>query len=329
MHSTTRRLTVAIAIVVAFIIAATRAPAQEADWPRRTIRLIVNTAAGGAADTTSRIVSQKLADRLGATIVIENQPGASGRLGVQNLARAAPDGYTLGIITASSNAVTAALGMDLPYEPVASFAPVSLIGGSPYVLAVYPGTGFTSLADLVAAARAKPGQLNNATFGLESVGGMASVWLESLAGVQFNSIPYRSTAQAVVDVVSGRIDMQFGTLPPTVALIKDGRIRGIGLTGRKRVPALPNVPTFIEQGYPNFEAVLWQGIAAPAGTPSAIVARLNREMTAVLAMPEIQRALLEQGFEAEPGPPDAMLARLKNDISKWRAVVQRAKIGRP
>jgi tripartite-type tricarboxylate transporter receptor subunit TctC len=317
-----------LAALTLTLLTGTSASAQDA-WPTRNIRLIVNTAAGGAADTTSRIVSQKLSERLKTNIVIENQPGASGRLGVQNVARAAPDGYTLGIITASSNAVTAALGMDLPYEPVTSFAMVSLIGGSPYVLAVYPQTGFNTLADLVAAAKAKPGQLNNATFGLESVGGMASVWLESLAGVQFNSIPYRSTAQAVVDVVSGRIDMQFGTLPPTVALIKDGRIRGIGTTGRKRAAALPDVPTFIEQGYANFDAVLWQGIAAPAATPPAIIARLNQEMTAVLNMPDVKQALLDQGFEAEPGPPDTMLTRLKDDIVKWRAVVEKAKLAKP
>jgi tripartite-type tricarboxylate transporter receptor subunit TctC len=320
-----------VAALIATIVAATvpGARAEQADWPKRNIRIIVNTAAGGAADTTTRIVAQKLSDRLNATIVIENQAGAAGRVGVQSLARAAPDGYTLGIITASSNAVTAALGIDMPYDPVASFAPVSLIGGSPYVLAVYPGTGIKTLAELVAVAKAKPGQLNNGTFGLESVGGMASVWLESLAGVRFNSIPYRSTAQAVVDVVSGRIDMQFGTLPPTVALIKDGRIRGIGVTGLQRAAALPEIATFVEQGYPNFDAVLWQGIAAPAGTPPAIVARLNREMTVVLNMPEVKRALADQGFVAEPGPPDMLLARLKEDIVKWRAVVERAKVGKP
>jgi putative tricarboxylic transport membrane protein len=318
-----------LAVAVAVILAASAARAQNADWPRRSIRLIVNTAAGGAADTTSRIVAQKLTERLGWTIVIENQAGASGRLGVQMIARAPPDGYTFGILTASSNAITAALGMDLPYEPVASFAPVSLIGGSPYVLAVYPGSGITSLADLVARAKAKPGQLSNGTFGVESVGGMASIWLESLAGVRFNSIPYRSTAQAVVDVVSGRIDMQFGTLPPTVALIKDGKIRAIGVTGRNRAAALSDIPTFIEQGYPNFEAVLWQGIAAPAGTPTAIIDRFNREMTAVLTLPEVRQSLLEQGFDAEPGPPQAMEARLKDDIERWRAVVDNAKAAKP
>src|SRR5215212_4570087 len=141
-----------------------------------------------------------------------------------------------------------------------------------------------------------------------------AVWPETLAGVRFNSIPYRSTAQAVVDVVSGRVDMQFGTLPPTIALINDGRIRGIGVTGRDRAAALPAVPTFIEQGYANFEAVLWQGIAAPAGTPAAIIGRFNREMSAVLTLAEVRQSLLEQGFEAEPGPPEAMLARLKDDI---------------
>lgn len=322
------KISLPLAGAVAMILATSAAHTQDAQWPQRPIRLIVNTAAGGAADTTSRIVTQKLTERLGWTIVIENQAGASGRVGVQMTARAAPDGYTFGILTASSNAITAALGMDLPYKPVESFATVSLIGGSPYVLAVYPGTGITSLAELVATAKAKPGQLNNGTFGVESVGGMASVWLESLAGVRFNSIPYRSTAQAVVDVVSGRIDMQFGTLPPTVALIKDRRIRGIGVTGRKRAAALPDVATFIEQGYPNFDAVLWQGIAAPAGTPPAIITRFNREMTTVLNLPEVKQALLEQGFEAEPGPPELMLTRLKEDIERWRAVAAKANVGK-
>jgi tripartite-type tricarboxylate transporter receptor subunit TctC len=123
--------------------------------------------------------------------------------------------------------------------------------------------------------------------------------------------------------------MQFGTLPPTVALIKDGRIRGIGITGRNRVPVLPDVPTFIEQGYANFDAVLWQGIAAPAGTPPAIIARLNREMTEILRLADVRRALMEQGFEAEPGPPEMMLTRLKDDIVRWRAVVAKAKAGKP
>src|SRR5262245_55486214 len=216
------RILCALAAAVSLIVATSAARTLDADWPHRPIRLIVNTAAGGAADTTSRIVTQKLTERLGWTFVIENQAGAAGRAGVQMLSRAAPDGYTFGILTASSNAITAALGMDLPYKPVESFAPVSLIGGSPYVLAVPPGTGINSLADLVARAKAKPGQLTNGTFGLESVGGMASVWLESLAGVRFNSIPYRSTAQAVVGVVSGRIEMVVGVVEAA-----DGVVQGL------------------------------------------------------------------------------------------------------
>ena len=318
------------AFVFAALVAATLVPSlarAQDDWPSRNIRFIINSAPGGAADTTGRIVSQKLTERLSWTIVNENQPAASGRIGAAAVARAVPDGYTIGISTASTHSVAAAL-IDLPYDPVASFAHVSLIGSSPYVLAVYPGTSFRSLADLVAAAKTKPGQIGNATFGLESVGGMAAVWLETLAGVKFNAISYRSTAQAVVDVVAGRVDMQFGTLPPTVPLINEGRIRGIGTTGLKRAPALPDVPTFVEQGYANFDAVLWQGISAPAGTPRPIVERLNREITAILHLPEVQKALLDSGFEAEPGPPEAMLARLKDDIAKWRAVAEQAKIGK-
>ena len=317
------------ALMIAMIAAPLSSALAQGDWPQRNIRFIINSAPGGAADTTGRIVSQKLTERLGRTIVVENMPAASGRIGAASVARATPDGYTIGIITASTHSVTAALGIDMPYDPIASFAPISLIGSSPYVLAVYPGTGIKTIAELVAVAKAKPGQLNNATFGLESVGGMASVWLETLAGVKFNAIAYRSTAQAVVDVLSGRIDMQFGTLPPTVPLINDGRIRGIGVTSLKRAPALPDIPTFVEQGYPNFEATLWQGIAAPAGTPPAIIARLNREMTEILNMPDVKRALADQGFEAEPGPPDVLLTRLKDDIVKWRAVVEKAKVARP
>jgi len=300
------------------------AAAQEQPWPVRPIRLIVPSPPGSAADIVARVLGEELGARLGYRFVVENQTGASGRIGVQSLARAAPDGYRFGLITASTNAVSAAISPTLPYDPVKSFASVSLIGDSPYVLAINPTLAAFSVNELIALAKAKPGEIRNGTFGTESLGYLASAWFSSVAGVTLNQITYRSTAQAVLDLVGDRIDMQFATLPPTIPLIKEGTIRALATTGAQRTHVLPQVPTFSEQGMPALQVSLWMGFAGPAGTPAGIVSRLNSEMLKVLAIPRVNAALADQGFEATPGTPEAMMERIAHDVIEFRMVAEKA-----
>jgi tripartite-type tricarboxylate transporter receptor subunit TctC len=307
-------------LLLAVVFPAT-ASAQDAAWPSRPIRVIVPSTAGSAADILARIVGEELGERLGQRFLVEDQPGASGRIGVQNLARSSPDGYTFGLITTSTNAVSAAVSSTLPYDPK-SFSPVSLIGNSPYVLTVSSKLRANSVDGLIALAKAKPGEIRNGTFGTESLAYLAGAWFASLAGVTFNQITYRSTAQAVLDLVSDRIDMQFATLPPTVPLIKEGRIRALAVTGARRVEALPAVPTFAEQGMPALQVSLWMGFAGPAGTPIPIVSRLNAEIRNVLALPKVKAALAEQGFDAEPGSPEAMSQRIADDVVRLRKIAE-------
>jgi tripartite-type tricarboxylate transporter receptor subunit TctC len=306
-------------LAVSFPLAAS---AQSPVWPIRPVRIIVPSTAGSASDILTRILSEELGQRLGYRFLVENQPGASGRIAVQNLARSTPDGYTLGLITTSTNAVSAAVGPTLPYDPVKSFSTISLIGNSPYVLAVRSSLPANSITELVALAKDKPGEIRNGTFGTESLAYLAGAWFSSLAGVTFNQITYRSTALAVLDLVGARIDTQFATLPPTVPLIREGKVRALAVTGSKRVEALPLVPTFAEQGMPALRISLWMGFAAPAGTPASIISRLNAEMLKVLALPKVKAVLAEQGFDADPGLPDEMSRRIADDVVNLRKIAE-------
>jgi tripartite-type tricarboxylate transporter receptor subunit TctC len=298
------------------------ASAQGAVWPIRPVRIIVPSTAGSASDIVTRIVSEELGQRLGYRFVIENQPGASGRIAVGNLARSTPDGYTLALITTSTNAVSAAVSSTLPSDPVKSFSTISLIGNSPYVLAVRSSLPANSVSELLALAKDRPGEIRNGTFGTESLAYLAGAWFSSLAGVTFNQITYRSTAQAVLDLIGARIDTQFATLPPTVSLIREGKVRALAVTGSNRVEALPLVPTFVEQGMQALRISLWVGFAAPAGTPASIVSRLNAEMLKVLALPKVKAVLAEQGFDADPGSPDEMSRRIADDVVNLRKIAE-------
>lgn len=296
------------------------------DWPSRPVRFIVSAAPGSAGDTVCRIVAQKLGERLGQQFVIDNRPAAAGTVAADNVAHSAPDGYTIGMSTTSTHVIATLFNSSLPYDPVKDFAPISMIGNSPYVLAVHPGLAATSVAELVALAKSKPRQLNNAAFGTTSLGYLAGVLFESQAGIQLNHVSYRSSAQAVFDVVAGRVEMQFSTLPPAVPLVREGKLRGLATTGAQRVSNLPDVPTLAESGFPGFDVALWIGIAAPAGTPPAIIGKLNREITAILKSAEANDALIQQGFVAEPGPPSILAGHIQNDLSKWRDLVAKTGI---
>ncbi len=317
---------VAIALASALVAAAAVAQTGDVGWPNRPIRLIVPFPAGSSTDIVARIVAQKLGPRLGQQIVIENRAGASGNIGADAVAKAAPDGYTVGIATASTHAVAASLSANLPYDPVKDFAPVAMIGSQPYVLVLYPGLPAHNLAELIALAKAQPGTLNYGSAGVASLAHLATALFASMAGINITHVPYKSSAQSVTDMITGRLDMQFATIAPSLPNIRAGKLRALVTSGSTRVAALPEVPTVAESGVPGYEATLWVSLVAPASTAPAIRARLNRELNDFLASAEGKEALVAQGMAPEPGPPEAVSMRIRGDIQKWREVVAKAGI---
>jgi tripartite-type tricarboxylate transporter receptor subunit TctC len=317
-------------LLLATVMAAGAALAQmgagDAGWPSKPIHFIVPFPAGSSTDIVARIVGQRLSDRLGQQVVVDNRAGASGNLGSDAVARSAPDGYTIGLATTSTHAVAASLNANLPYDPVKDFAPVSFIGSSPYVLATYPGVSAKSVAELIALARARPRMLNYASAGPASLAHLAGALFESLAGVELTHVPYRSSNQAVLDLTEGRIEMQFGSLAPTLPYIAAGKMRALAVTGAKRSDSLPDVPTIIEGGIAGYEVSLWMAIVMPAATAPGVVLRLNREVSAILATAETKAALIAQGMEPESSTPEALGARIRGDIEKWRIVIAKAGI---
>lgn len=311
---------------IPFVLAGAKARAQSAgaadqNWPARPVRFIVPAAAGSAGDDVCRLVAQKLGEKFGQQFVIVNQPAAGGTLAVADLARAAPDGYTVGEISTSTNVIAKLYNPALSYDPVKNFAPLSMLGSSPYVLAVFPGLAAKSVAELVALAKAKRQPLSNAAFGTMSLGFLAGKLFEQKAGIRLNQIPYRSSAQAVLDVVAGRVDMQFSTLPPAVPLIRTGKLRALATTGAQRFATLADVPTLAAAGFPGFDVALWLAMAAPAGTPPAIVEKLNRALVSILATADMREAMLRRSFVAESSSPEVLAKRITADMNKWRDLV--------
>ena len=295
-----------------------------AQWPARPIRLIVPFPPGSSADSAARLISPKLGSALGQQMVIDNRGGASGSIGVELGARAAPDGYTLVLGTASTHAVAAGVNAKLGYDPVRDFSPVTLITISPYVLALHPAVAAGSVKELIALAIRRHGEISYASAGNASLAHLAGEWFSSLAGIKLNHVPYKSSALAVLDLLSGRIDLQFGSIAPTLPHIRSGRLRALATTGARRVSVLPEVPTVIESGVRGYEVSLWFGVLAPAATPAAVVARLNREINAILALADMTEALIAQGLEPEGSTPAAFAARIRDEIAKWRKVVKAA-----
>ena len=295
-------------------------------WPERSVRLIVPFPAGSATDVALRIVETALTPRLGQPVVIDNRSGASGSIGVDAVAKAAPDGYTTGLITVSTHAVAPGLGKKLPYDPLGDFAMVGMVGSTPYVLVTYPGLGVSDVSELVALAKAKPGSLNYGSAGPASMAHLAAALLATQTGTEIVHVPYRSSAHAVTDIIAGRIQMQFATIPPSQELIATGRLKALAVSGSRRSPTLAGVPTVAEQGLPGFEAALWMALVMPVKTPPEIVRRFNAALNAVLAQPKLRDALLVQGVEPEPGTPEALTARIHTDMAKWRDVIVKAGI---
>jgi tripartite-type tricarboxylate transporter receptor subunit TctC len=300
--------------------------AQSTNWPERPIRLIVPFTPGSSSDIVARIVAQRVGERLKQQLIVDNRSGASGNMGTEAVARAEPDGYTIGLANTSTHAVTASVTAKLGYDPVKDFAPVSMLGSSPFVLASFPGLPAQNVAELLALAKAQPRTLTYASAGQATLAHLSGALFEKLGKVELIHVPYRGTAQSILDLIQGRVSMQFGTIPPSLANIREGKIRALAVTGETRNATLPDVPTIAESGLAGYESTLWQGFVAPAATPAAIITKLNREVTAALNDPEVRAALTKQGVEPEPGPPEALGKRIRDDLAKWRDVITSAGI---
>lgn len=292
-------------------------------WPTRPIRMIVAFAPGGFTDIAARLLSEKLSASLGQAVTVDNRAGAGGIIGTEAAARSAPDGYTVLMGTISTQAMNVGLYRTLPYDPIADFAPVSGVATSPNILVAHPSTGITDVAGLIARARARPGVLTFASGGNGTSSHLAGELFKSLAGVDLLHVPFRSTAPAASAIVAGQVDLMFDTLPSSLPHVREGRLKGLGLTSARRMPELADMPTVAET-VPGFEMGVWTALFVPAGTPPAVVARLDAATRE--ALPQIRPRFTELGLEAMPVGPDELGAYLRAEIAKWTRVVRAARI---
>jgi tripartite-type tricarboxylate transporter receptor subunit TctC len=307
--------------------AASAQPAADTRWPaERPIRLIVPFQPGSSSDVIARIVSQRLAERLGQQIVVDNRVGASATLGSEAVARADPDGYTMGLANTTTHASATALQAKPAYDPVKDFTPVVLIGNSPMVILATPKLAAQNIQELLLLAKAKPGSLNYASAGPGSIAHLTGALLEKMGNIRMTHVPYRGTAQSVIDLMEGRIDLLMGTIAPSLAHIRDGKMRALATTGAKRNAQLPDVPTVAESGLAGYEAGLWSAFVLPAKAPPAVVARINREVVAVVNAPETRAALDKQGVVVETSTPEELAALIRNDVARWGAIIREAGI---
>ena len=291
-------------------------------YPSKTVRIIVPFAAGGSTDIFARYMADKLAPLLGQAVVVENRAGAAGNIGGEAVARYAPDGYTLMMATTGVMAINNALYPNMTYDAAKDFEPVIFFASITNVLAVPPDLPARDVRELIALARDKPGSLSFASSGAGSSTHLSAELFKSMAGIDLLHVPYKGSAQALTDLMAGRVSMIFDNMPSALPFIKAGRLRALGVTGRVRSPALADVPTIAETGLAGYESLSWSGIAAPAGTPKEIIARLNREIAAILTLPDIREKLAQAGAEGIGGPPQAFADHVRAEREKWSRLIR-------
>ena len=302
-------------------LAVDEAAAQDlSGYPSKRVMLIVPFTAGGSNDTLARAVGQKLQEVLGQPVVIENQAGASGSLGTAQAARALPDGHVL-VILSSTFTINAAVQRRQPFDPATSFAGVAMLGSAPLVLACANNVPAADAHALLALARAEPGRLNYGSAGIGSVNHMSMELLKALARLDIKHVPYRGGNQAVADLVGGHLDMFIGSTPQMLELVRAGTARGIAVTSAVRTDAAPTLPTLKEAGVAGYDLEQWWGLAAPTGTPPAVIARLNTEINRILALPDIVAFLAREGASAVPGPPELLDRHIATEFDRWRTIV--------
>jgi tripartite-type tricarboxylate transporter receptor subunit TctC len=313
-------------IVAAFVFAQADAARAQANYPNRPIQLVVTVPPGGAADIIARIIGAKLADALGQPVVINNRAGAGGTTAAAQVAKADPDGYTLLLNTIATHGIGPHIYANLAYDPVRDFAPVILIAKLPLIMAVNAEVPAKTVADVIALAKAKPGQLTFSSSGSGGAPHLAGEMFKNLTGTDVQHIPYRGSGPAVIDLIAGRIAMMFDATPSLLPYIQDGKLRPIAAASPQRHRLLPDVPSFAEVGYPGMDIALWYGVAAPGGTPAPIVQRLNAELAKIVRMPDIAKNLSEQGADLQGGSVEDFVKFIHDEMERWGVVVKQANI---
>jgi tripartite-type tricarboxylate transporter receptor subunit TctC len=294
-------------------------------WPNRPIRMIVPYTPGGYTDLMARLVGQKISEALGQPIIFENKPGANAIIGTDVVAKAAPDGYTFGTVIAA-HAVNATLNPKLPYDTLKDFSYVSLMSVAPLIMIAHPSLPANNVAELIALAKAKPGELNFASSGVGAAAHLTMEMFKSRTGIDMVHIPYKGTAGALQDVIGGRINVMFDVVGPLMPQVRSGLAKSIVVTAKERIPAASDVPTMAEQGVPDFISGTWAGIIAPAGTPKEIVDRVAAEAAKALADPALKDKLVEQGIVAVGSTPEEFRSFVAEEIGRWRKVITDAGI---
>jgi tripartite-type tricarboxylate transporter receptor subunit TctC len=295
--------------------------AAHAEFPEKTIRIVVPYPPGGFNDTLGRIVAQKLGEAWGQSTVVENRPGGGTLIGTESVAKAPPDGHTL-LVVAFPFAVNPSLYAKLPYDTVKDFAPLLLAGQTPNLLVVNPEVPIHSVKELIAAAKAKPGSLSYGSTGSGSSNHLSMELFRTMTGVELVHVPYKGSAPMVTDLLGGHVQVAFDNTPNVLPQVKAGKLRALAITSATRSAMVPDVPTVSEAGVPGYEVGVWFGIVAPAGTPLAVLGKLNAELNRMLAMPDVKQKFADQGVEPVGGPPERFAEHLKAQIEKWTKVVK-------
>lgn len=316
--------TTLLCLLAALTVAA--APSQAQPYPAKPIRIVVPFPAGGNADIFARAFAQKLGEAWKQTPIVDNRAGAAGIIGTQFVAKSPGDGYTLLFGTTGTHTTNPAVYAKLPYDPVKDFAPVSNFADSPFLLVVHPSVPANTLQGLVALAKARPGQLDYASFGAGSSAHLAGEMLRTMAGINIVHVAYKGGPPAVNDLVGGHVALMFNSMPAVLPLVKSARLRALAVAAAKRAPTLPDLPTFGEAGLTGFEAGSWYGVLAPAGTPREVVTRLHGETVRMLGLPDVRQKLASEGAEAIGNTPEEFAAQIQRDIARWAKVAREAKI---
>jgi tripartite-type tricarboxylate transporter receptor subunit TctC len=308
-----------IAAVLLGVLLSTAVLAQS--YPSRPVRIVIPLSPGGTTDVPGRLVALKLSEAVGQNFFIENRTGAGGTIGADYVAKSKPDGYTL-LMTATPHVITGNLYKNLPYHTLNDFAPVIRVASGPYVLTVHPSLGVNSVRELIDLAKASPGKIDYASSGNGSAQHLVGALFTYMAGVQMTHVPYKGSGPAQNDLVAGMVKVGFPGTPIVIPHVKAGRLKALGVTTAQRSPQMPDVPTIAEAGVPGYEALVWVGLLAPAGTPADIVNKLNGEVGKILRNPEVQQQLSASGVDATPTTPEEFGTYLQSEFEKWGKVVR-------